>query len=86
MSRYRLVYFDSPGRGEITRMLFTLVGSADFEDKRVSRDQWESLKPTSPLKELPYLEVDGFIVAQSHAIERFVAREVSSHKHSLGKY
>ena len=43
MPNYRLVYFDGTGRGETTRMIFDYAG-VPYEDKRVSFDDWKSMK------------------------------------------
>ena len=45
MGKYRLIYFDIPGRGEVARLLFVLAG-VDFEDRRVDKvKEWPTLKP-----------------------------------------
>jgi len=71
-SKYKLVYFDGMGRGEIIRLLFHASGQ-QFEDSRVIREQWAKVKPTLPFKLIPVLEVDGVSLPESHAIERFLA-------------
>jgi glutathione S-transferase len=45
--KYKLVYFDTKGRGEPVRMMFAYKG-IQYEDKRVSHDgdDWKELKPS----------------------------------------
>lgn len=77
MPRYKLTYFDVPGRGRITRYLFLLAG-IEFEDNRISFEAWPELKPKTPLGQMPYLDVEGQeTIVQSVAIERYVAKLVS---------
>ncbi|XP_019644571.1 PREDICTED: glutathione S-transferase 1-like [Branchiostoma belcheri] len=72
--KYKLSYFDMRARGEPTRMLFAAAG-IEFEDDRIPFDKWPSLKGTTPMGQLPVLEVDGVKLCQSMPIARFVARE-----------
>jgi len=69
---FKLIYFTLMGRGEVTRLLFHAAGQ-NFEDKRVTREEWLTIKPHTPFKMCPVLEVDGVPLAESHAIERFLA-------------
>ncbi|OWA51975.1 putative Hematopoietic prostaglandin D synthase [Hypsibius exemplaris] len=71
---FKLVYFDVPGRAELTRWIFAYAGR-EFEDFRVNRADWPALKPKTPTGKLPYLEVDGKPSPESIAIARFAARE-----------
>ncbi len=45
MSKIRLTYFDTTGRGELTRILLA-YGGIDYEDKRIKGEQWKDLKPS----------------------------------------
>ncbi|XP_064596196.1 hematopoietic prostaglandin D synthase-like [Liolophura sinensis] len=81
MPKYKLIYFNLRARGEIIRLLFSLAG-VPFEDYRVDLDEhfnpaaeYAEIKKAAPFGQLPVLEVDGENLAQSHAIERFLARE-----------
>ncbi|KAL6754466.1 glutathione S-transferase [Haematococcus lacustris] len=72
----KLIYFDIPGRAEVTRVLLT-IGKVPFEYctiSTISREQWAEVKPTMPYGQLPVLKVDGKQLAQSSAIERYAAR------------
>ena len=79
MTKYKLIYFNFRGRAEVARHLFDLAGQ-EFEDKRLSFDEWRSFKADFPFQQLPVLEVteeqDGktYRIAQSHAITRFLAQ------------
>jgi len=71
--KYRLIYFDVEGRGEISRLLFAEAG-VNFEDTRVGGEEWMKMKPDMPFEQLPVLEFNGKMVAQSWAINRFLAK------------
>lgn len=74
MPRLKLVYFDIHGsRGLLVRLALS-IGGIDFEDDRVSTADWPSRKAATPYGQLPVLEVDGQIVAQSNGINRFVGK------------
>jgi glutathione S-transferase len=83
-STYKLIYFGIRGRAEICRMLFKAAGQ-EFEDYRYpltmkdgqfSRPEWDADKSKYLYEKIPVLEIDGgkYIIAQSKAIERFLAR------------
>ncbi|KAK0063205.1 glutathione S-transferase 1 [Biomphalaria pfeifferi] len=74
MPSYKLTYFNARGRAELSRLLFALAGQ-EYEDVRVSREQWPEMKSKTPFGQLPLLEVDGKVFAQSVAISRYLARE-----------
>jgi glutathione S-transferase len=76
-STYKLSYFDGRGLGEISRLVFTAAGVA-FEDFRYgdsSERKFPDDKSTFTFEKMPELLVDGKVkIAQSKAIERFLAR------------
>ena len=72
MTKYTLTYFNVRGRAEVTRLLFAQAG-VEYEDKRVSHEEWQRLKPNTPSGALPVLEVDGKVLFGSGPIARFVA-------------
>jgi len=75
-STYKLCYFDGRGLGEMTRLVFAAGGVA-FEDYRYgdnSDRKFADDKANATFEKLPELEVDGVKIAQSKAIERFLAR------------
>jgi len=72
--KYILYYFDGPGAGEPTRLMFNEAG-VPFEDCRFSRDEWNAkFKATMPFNACPVLEIDGVKHPESGAIERYIAR------------
>ena len=72
MSTYKLTYFNSRGGAETIRFIFAQAGVA-YEDNRVTFEEWPKLKPTTPYKSLPVLEVDGKQLAGSRVIQRLLA-------------
>ncbi len=71
----RLTYFDAPvSRGEECRLALSIAG-VDFEDHRISREEWQQLKPKSPFGSVPILEWPGHpALAHSNAILVLIGR------------
>ncbi|KAF4047186.1 Glutathione S-transferase C-terminal domain [Phytophthora infestans] len=69
-NKLKLTYFPVPGRAEPIRLAF-FIGGIDFEDVRISLDEYEKVKSDLPFKQLPVLEVDGESFSQSLAILRY---------------
>eukprot|EP00741_Cyanophora_paradoxa_P018165 tig00021038_g17538.t1 len=80
-SSYKLVYFDARGKGEVARLVFAAAG-VKYEDyrypisKTFERPEFNADKEAGkfPFGQIPVLHVDGKIIPQSHAIERYLAR------------
>jgi glutathione S-transferase len=72
MARIILTYFFTYGRAETTRQMLKSKG-VEFEDVRLTYEQWPSLKPTLEFGQVPQLEIDGHKLVTSQAIERYVA-------------
>ncbi|XP_068085035.1 glutathione S-transferase-like isoform X1 [Anabrus simplex] len=72
--KYKLTYFDIKGLAEPIRYLLS-YGGVDFEDNRISKDEWAKMKPSTPYGKMPLLEVDGKVVYQSSAICRYLAKQ-----------
>eukprot|EP01126_Amoeba_proteus_P023839 TRINITY_DN2396_c0_g1_i1.p1 TRINITY_DN2396_c0_g1~~TRINITY_DN2396_c0_g1_i1.p1 ORF type:complete len:211 (+),score=33.38 TRINITY_DN2396_c0_g1_i1:61-693(+) len=80
---YRLTYFDGKGLAETSRYLLS-IGGVKWEDVRLSyqfgppvlRPEFDALKASGilPYGQVPILEVEGKVLAQSRAIERFLGR------------
>jgi glutathione S-transferase len=68
----KLTYFNIKGAGEPIRLACAL-NQVDFEDVRVSSEEWQKIKPSSKFGQLPMFELDdGTVMAQSCAILRYV--------------
>jgi len=77
-AKYKLIYFDVKGKAEVIRLMLASA-NVDYEDVRLDKEhQWPEYKPKTPFGQVPVLEVDGKMIAQSAAITRFIA-----HKHGL---
>ncbi|RLN31372.1 hypothetical protein BBO99_00006722, partial [Phytophthora kernoviae] len=68
--KLKFTYMPHPGRGEPIRLAF-FIGGIEFEDERITREELASRKPSLPFNQLPVLEVDGDVIAQSLAILRY---------------
>ena len=56
----------------MARLIFAQAG-VKYEDKRVDKEEWGQLKPSTPTGALPLLEVDGKQITGSVVINRFLA-------------
>jgi glutathione S-transferase len=87
MSTPKLYYFDLNGRASVIRLLFAVAG-AKYEDIRFDASafagasatgnttvKFADYKATTPYGQAPILEVNGVKIAQSRAIERYVAKQ-----------
>nr|QVK45134.1 GSTs3 [Pagiophloeus tsushimanus] len=75
MPSYKVIYFELTGLAEAIRFLLS-YGGLEFEDERVTDENWPDLKPSTPLGNLPLLEVDGKVLYQSTAIARYLGKIV----------
>ncbi len=74
MTTYKLTYFDfDGGRGEPIRIALHAAG-IEFEDERISFDQFQKSRQDFRFTCLPVLEVDGAVITQSNAINRYVGK------------
>jgi prostaglandin-H2 D-isomerase / glutathione transferase len=69
----KITYLPLRGRAEITRLALAF-GGFEFEDVRVQGAELAAIKPTLPLNQVPVLEVDGVVYAQSQAMARYAGR------------
>ncbi|XP_002731493.1 S-crystallin SL11-like [Saccoglossus kowalevskii] len=76
MPNYKLHYFDIRGRAEPCRLILA-AAEVDYEDIRIPIKNWPEEKASGkyPLGQLPCMEVNGVMLAQSRAIARFLANE-----------
>lgn len=74
MTQLILSYFDfDGGRGQPARLAMH-IGGITYQDRRVKMADFPEVRKTTPLFQLPILEVDGVIVTQSDAITRYVGK------------
>ena len=66
-------YFPLAGVAERVRLACEL-GKVPYEDELVSCDQWKELKPKTKFGQLPELEVEGQVYAQSVAMLNYVGK------------
>eukprot|EP00276_Gloeochaete_wittrockiana_P007175 CAMPEP_0184653682 /NCGR_PEP_ID=MMETSP0308-20130426/11408_1 /TAXON_ID=38269 /ORGANISM="Gloeochaete witrockiana, Strain SAG 46.84" /LENGTH=160 /DNA_ID=CAMNT_0027089283 /DNA_START=72 /DNA_END=551 /DNA_ORIENTATION=- len=73
--KIRLTYLDGRGRAEAIRLILNEC-DLEFEDKRITRDEYVQMKRTGllPFGQLPIIDFDGFQLVQSKAIIRYIAR------------
>ncbi len=74
MSKFKLTYFDfNGGRGESIRIAFHAAG-VDFEDHRISFEEFTKTRGDMRFTCSPELEVDGVTVTQSNSMLRYVGK------------
>ena len=72
-SNIKLTYFDIPGAGEKVRLAL-MMGKIPFTDERIGFKEWGELKPKTPYGQLPLLEIDGEVCAQSNAMLQYAGK------------
>jgi glutathione S-transferase len=83
-SSYKLIYFNVRALAETSRMLLKAAGQEfedfrypiEFKDGQPIRPEWDADKSKYIYEKVPVLEIDGGkqSIAQSKAVERFIAR------------
>ncbi|EDO45327.1 predicted protein [Nematostella vectensis] len=75
MPNYKLIYFNTRGRAEPTRLCFA-AGGIPYEDVRLTGEEWTKMKAENKtiMGYLPVLEVDGIQYCESMAIFRLAAK------------
>ena len=74
MSSYKLTYFDfDGGRAEPIRIAFHTAG-VEFEDNRLSFQEFNEMRKDTRFNSLPVLEIDGDEVTQTNALCRYVGK------------
>mmetsp|Transcript_29268 Transcript_29268/g.50061 ORF Transcript_29268/g.50061 Transcript_29268/m.50061 type:complete len:226 (+) Transcript_29268:38-715(+) len=76
MSQAKITYVNGRGRAEVVRYVLSAVGIAFTEDFVEDADQFEDLRNSGKLilRQLPLLEIDGFVITQTEAMIRYIAR------------
>jgi len=69
-----LHYFHALGRGEQIRLLLQKFNK-NFEDRRISFDDWSELKPRFPGQQLPCWEENGLYMNESTAVLRYLGKK-----------
>jgi len=81
----KLYYFNGRGRGELSRLLLA-EGKIKYEDVRINPIDWQDLKSEMPFGKIPVLEFkDSSRLAESGAIERFIARLIGVYGSTLNE-
>ena len=74
MSSYKLTYFNfDGGRGEPIRIALHAAG-IEFEDERLSFEQFGKMRHGTPFNALPVLNIDGADVTQTNSLLRYVGK------------
>jgi len=74
MPTYKLTYFNGRGRGELIRFVFAQAG-VEYDDVRITGEEFGKLKPTLPTGMLPVLDVDETKLSGSGPIAWYLAEE-----------
>ena len=74
MPVYKLSYFPFRAVAEVVRQIFAYA-EVEYEDNRVTMEQWPEFKDKTPFGQMPVLEVDGKAIPQSFAIARYAASQ-----------
>ena len=75
MTTFKLTYFDfNGGRGEPVRIAFHAAG-IEFEDVRISFEEFMKCRDEMRFRCAPTLEIDGVEVTQSNSMLRFVGKQ-----------
>jgi len=77
---FKLTYFETRGRAELTRLCFA-AGSIPYEEKNVGFPELEEMKKSgeSPFGQLPVLNVDGKNFGESYSIAKYVSKLAGVH-------
>jgi glutathione S-transferase len=74
MPSFKLTYFDfDGGRGEPIRIALHAAG-IEFEDERLSFEEFGKMRHSLRFSSLPILTIDGKAVTQSNAISRYIGK------------
>lgn len=75
MDKIKLTYFNfNGGRGEATRIAMSMAG-IDFEDHRISFEEFGKMRSCTPLNAVPVIEINGEAYTQSNAMNRYFGKQ-----------
>uniref|UniRef100_A0A914VBI2 glutathione transferase n=1 Tax=Plectus sambesii TaxID=2011161 RepID=A0A914VBI2_9BILA len=74
MPHYKLTYLNMMGRAEHIRLIFAQAG-VEYDDNRLTQEEWAAFKSKTPFGQIPVLEVDGKMLAQTGAITTYLAKQ-----------
>jgi len=75
VSKIKLTYFDiDGGRAEPTRIAMSIAG-IEFEDCRISFQQFREMRAGMPLNAVPTVEIDGVVYTQCNAMNRYFGKK-----------
>ncbi|XP_077290878.1 glutathione S-transferase-like [Arctopsyche grandis] len=72
--KYVLSYFNIKALAEPIRFLLA-YGNIDFEDRRISREDWPKIKATMPNAQMPVLQIGSKTTFQHLAICRYLGKQ-----------
>ena len=76
MPKLKLTYFDfDGGRGEPIRLALA-YGNVPFEDDRIPVSDWPAVRDSTPLHQVPVMEIDGEVITQTNSLLRYVGKLV----------
>lgn len=77
MEKLKLTYFDiHGGRAEPARLLMH-IGGIEFEDHRFTFPEFAEVRKSTPLGQVPVLEINGEKITQCNAINRFIGKRIN---------
>ena len=83
MAKLKLTYFDfDGGRAEPIRLALS-IGKIPFEDVRFPPSDFPEVRKSTPLGQVPILELDGEIITQTNAILRYVGKQIGLYPEDL---
>ena len=74
MPTYKLYYFNVRANAETIRLIFAQAG-VEYEDIRLTPEEWAEFEPTTPHHGLPVLDIDGKLFGGAKPITRYLAKQ-----------
>merc|ERR1719359_1721711 len=79
MGKPELIYFNGPGRGQLTRLAFA-AANVEFTDTRIQQKDWPNIKadpnsvPAQCFGSIPCIKHGDLLLAQSEATATYAAK------------